>query len=437
MTNGARTTTEWNPLSRIVFRFVVAYFGLFCLLFAQITFVFTGLAGKWLPDGAIMWQMRTVTPLTDWLGGKVFGVDAVLHEDSGSGDQASIWLLIFGLLLAAAVITIVWSVLDRRRRQYVTFGSWFLAAMRLCLGGQMLWYGIFKLIPTQMPSPALTTLLTDYGDFTPMMVLWNQVGSSHHYEMALGAAEVVGGLLLFLPRTATGGALLSMICMAQVFLLNMTFDVPVKILSLHLLLLSLVVLAPQARRLANVLVLEKDSEPATQPALFATPRRNRISATLQVALGIWILLGAVQIAWQGWREWGDGAPKPELYGIWTVTEFTMDGLPVPPLTTDPIRWQRLVVDTNDTSYQLMDDTFVPTVATVDTNADTITLTEPASTPDAEPTEIATFTVVRPTPGEMTLTGQLNGRDVMVVLQEFDIDSFPQRSRGFNWVQEYA
>jgi hypothetical protein len=37
--------------------------------------------------------------------------------------------------------------------------------------------------------------------------------------------------------------------------------VPVKVLSFHLLLKSLVLPAPQERRLANVLVLERPSEP--------------------------------------------------------------------------------------------------------------------------------------------------------------------------------
>jgi hypothetical protein len=60
--------------------------------------------------------------------------------------------------------------------------------------------------------------------------------------------------------------------MAQVFMLNMSFDVPVKILSFHLLLMSLVLLAPQIRRLANVLVLERPSEPPASRG--CSPRRE-------------------------------------------------------------------------------------------------------------------------------------------------------------------
>ena len=63
--------------------------------FAQITFVFTGVIGRWLPDEAIMWQILALEPVTSWVGRHVLGVDAVLHRDSGSGDQAAVWVGVF------------------------------------------------------------------------------------------------------------------------------------------------------------------------------------------------------------------------------------------------------------------------------------------------------------------------------------------------------
>src|SRR5439155_17346722 len=32
------------------------------------------------------------------------------------------------------------------------------------------------------------------------------------------------------------------------------------------------------------------------------------------------------------------------YGVWNVTEFRLDGVVRPPLTTDELRWQRVVFD---------------------------------------------------------------------------------------------
>ncbi len=65
----------------------------------------------------------------------------------------------------------------------------------------------------------------------------------------LGAAETLGGILLLAPRTTTLGALVCLADMIQVFMLNMTYDVPVKLFSFHLILFSLFLLAPEANRL--------------------------------------------------------------------------------------------------------------------------------------------------------------------------------------------
>ncbi|WP_330229475.1 DoxX family protein [Nocardia sp. NBC_00508] len=426
----------WNLPTRIAFRFVFAYLLLFCVSFAQILFAFTGIVGKWLSESAILWQMRAANPLTGWVGEHVFGVEAVLHENSGSGDQAAIWVLIFCELVAAAVITVAWSIFDRRRREYTTLGGWFVLFIRLCLGGQMLFYGLAKAIPAQMPAPSLTALLQPYGTMSPASVLWNQVGAAPAYEILLGTAETLGGLLLFVPRTATIGAMLSLVSMAQVFVLNMTYDVPVKILSFHLLLLCLAVLAPQARRLANVLVLERPSEPATQPVLFGSRRANRIAAALQVALGLWILTGTTVLTWEVWRDDSDGAPKPPLYGIWTVGEFTRAGHPAPPLLTDESRWRRVIFDRQNTAVQKMDDSSVPVVAQVDEAAHTLVLSEPPRAQDAPPARLASFTFAQPTSDTLLLTGELNGTPVTLSLDRVDLNTFTLRSRGFHWVQEY-
>lgn len=426
----------WHPLTRIAFRFCFVYFGLFCLLFAQILFAFTGLAGQWLPERAILWQMHLLSPVYEWVGRTGFGVDAVLHEDSGSGDQAVIWVMIFCILVVAVVATLLWSLLDRRRTGYPRLSAWFFTFIRLCLAGQMLFYGIAKAIPTQMPEAPLTALLRPYGDFSITSVLWLQVGSSPAYQVALGIAEMLAGLLLFWPRTATVGAMLSVVSMAQVFVLNMTFDVPVKILSLHLLLLSLVLLAPQARRLADILILERPSEPATQPRLFDSVKANRIAALVQVLIGVWMLVGVVDLGWRAWDEVGGGREKSPLYGIWTVSEFTTAGQPVPPLLTDENRWQRAVFEDPGVMFiQGMDGELTPVSATIDTEAHTLTLTAPAA-PDTPPAPIARFTLEQPTPEQLRLTGELNGTPTSIVLDQMDLEAFPLRGAGFRWVQDY-
>ena len=437
----ATVADVWHPVTRVAFRFCFLYFGLFCLWFAQITFAFAGVLALWLPAGAVIWQMTLTAPATGWVGRTLFGVDTTLHTDSGSGDQAAIWVSMGCLLMIALVGTAVWSVLDRRRSQYTRLFVWFTVFLRLCLGGQMLFYGFAKLIPTQMPAPPLAALLQPFGQFSPMSVLWLQVGSSHPYEMALGAVEVAAGLLLFWPRTAVLGALLSLLSMGQVFLMNMAFDVPVKILSSHLLLISLVLLAPHLRRLADVLVLQRSSGPVHTPHLFTGQRADRVATVVQVGLGIWVSIGLACVGWQSWHEYGDGRPKPPLYGIWAVSEFSVDGRVAAPLSTDPFRWSHLVFDRPGmATFQLMDGTLRD--APVQVDAEHVTMTAPLPLPDGQtavapdPTPFADLRFQQPAPDRLELTGQLQGRRVSITLREVDLSSFTLRNRGFHWVQEY-
>ncbi|MEH3139240.1 MAG: DoxX family protein [Mycobacterium kyogaense] len=407
-------STPWHPLTRIAFRFCVVYFGLFCLLFAQILFVYVGVLARWLPSEAVIWQMTLIEPALTWVGQHVFGVDAVLHRDSGSGDQAVIWVMLFVLLAISVPATVVWSIVDRRRESYPRLYAWFSVFVRLCLGGQLLFYGIAKVIPTQMPAPPLAALLQPFGELTPASVLWLQVGTSLPYEIALGTVELVAGLLLFWNRTATLGALVAAMAMAQVFLLNLSYDVPVKILSSHLLLLSLFLLAPQARRLADLLVFQRPTDPAIPPPLFVDARKNRIAATVVAVLGVWALAGCVVGGVAAWRDYGGGREKPELYGIWEVTR---------PEAAES-DWRRVVFDHPGVlTYQRADGVLRDEAVTVG----------PDGTMSAENLQLRPL---RQGPDRLQLAGRIDGRPATLTLHLIDPESFPLRSTEFRWVQDY-
>lgn len=429
----SETAVRWTPLTRVAFRFTFLYFGLFCLIYPQIVFAFTGWFGRWLDADAVLWQPRLLRPVLEWVGRTVFGVHPVLSPN-GSGDQTILWVLVFCVLVVAVAGTLIWTLLDRRRADYRRLAGWFLLVLRLCVAGQMLNYGFAKVIPTQMPEPMLSTLLEPYGNLTPMGVLWNQVGASPTYEILLGAAELLAGILLFVPRTATVGAMLTLVSMAQVFVLNMTFDVPVKILSGHLMLMSMVLLAPQARRLLDVLVLDRPVGRSTAPYPFRTRRARWFAALAQIGIGIWVAVALTHVSLQLWDE-GPGRTKPPLYGIWQVDEFSRDGQPVAPLLTDRDRWQRAVFDVDGVmQYQRMDGTFVPVQVRVDTGARHVDL---HAVPGAEQQSVTSggFAYEQQGPDRLRFTGDLDGHPVTVTFRRQDPDAFPQRSRGFHWIQD--
>jgi len=207
-----------------------------------------------------------------------------------------------------------------------------------------------------MPFPYLTRLLEPYGNFSPMGVLWASIGAAPAYEVFAGCAEMLGGILLIVPRTTTLGALVCLADMIQVFMLNMTYDVPVKLLSFHLILLSVFLLAPDVQRLANLFFLNRAAGPSTQPPLFARPRANRIALVVQVLIGVWLMAMNAYGSWIGWHLYGGGSPKSALYGIWNVEQLNIDGQTRSPLITDYGRWRRVIFDApSRMAFQRMDD----------------------------------------------------------------------------------
>jgi hypothetical protein len=422
----APAQAPWNLATRVAFRFCVAYFGMY-VLFTQ---MFNGLVV--LPVGRIPPPGLLLRPLVSWVTAHVFHVEPLVLF-SGSGDKTSDWVQAFCLLVIAAGVTIVWSVLDRRRSEYVRLHRWFRVFLRFALGSTMLGYGMSKVIPLQMPAPSLMRLLEPFGSFSPMGVLWSSIGSSRPYEVFTGFAELAGAVLLFVPRLATLGAIVCLADTIEIFTLNMTYDVPVKLFSFHLILLSLFLLAPDARRLANVFVLNRTAEPAARP--YAGTRKARLALIAQLVFGAHLVAMSLIGSVTGWSRYGGGAPKSPLYGIWLVDEMTVDGQTRAPLVTDDGRWRRVVFQApTAVSFQRMDDTFVTFRAAVDAGQRTITINMLNRANDKD--GAGRFSFERPAADRLTLDGTMGGNQVRLQLRLYDEKKFVLLSRGFHWIQEY-
>jgi uncharacterized membrane protein YphA (DoxX/SURF4 family) len=420
---------HWGLGLRITFRFCVAYFTLFSLS-NQILGGLLVVPKVNIPELSAFWPFRQIT---FWTAAHVFHITRPLvYTGSGSGDKTFDWVLAFCMLVIAAVITLVWSILDRRRLNYLTFHKWFRLALRFALASEMFLYGLAKAIPLQMPFPYLTRLLEPYGNFSPMAVLWSSVGASPPYEIFTGCAETLGGILLLTPRTATLGALVCLADMIQVFMLNMTYDVPVKLFSFHLILFSLFLLAPEGRRLINFFLTDRATTASRQTPLFHSARANRTAVLLQVVFGLYLIGMGIYSGIEPWHTYGGGRPKSALYGIWNVDEMSVDGQLRPSLLIDQARWRRVVFDFPTlASFQRPDDAFTGYRSAINEKDHTITLTNPA-----DKNWKAALTYTRPAPDQLVLAGSMDGHQLEMKLKLMDRDKLPLVNRGFHWINEY-
>src|SRR5205085_1223737 len=137
-------------------------------------------------------------------------------------------------------------------------------------------------------------------------VLWYSVGASRGYEMFAGCMELTGAVLLFIPRLALLGAMVTFADSVQIFTLNMTYDVPVKLFSFHLVLMSLVLMAPEVPRLLKVLVLNRTAPPSTQPPLVSGLTARRVVFALQLLFGAYVIVTNFNQAKVSWTSYGGG-----------------------------------------------------------------------------------------------------------------------------------
>ena len=301
-----------------------------------------------------------------------------------------------------------------------------------------------------MPYPSLTRLVQPFGTFSHLGVLWAFMVSAPAYEIFCGCAELAGGLLLIVPRTATFGALMDLAAMIQVFMLELNYDVVIKLFCFHLILLScFLFLAPDVPRLVRFLLLNRATAPSTQVQLFRGVRANRIALAAQMIFGLWLVGTNCYYCWGYWSTRVGGRPLPPLYGIWEVRQMSIDEQPRPPPLTDSTRWRRAIFDfpsrscavlyNNEvihtqsslcTTFQRTDDSFAPYGASVNLQERTLALTK-----KDDKNWTASFTFQRPAGDQLILDGRMDNHQVHMELQLTDRNSFLLVSRGFHWIQE--
>ncbi|MFY1828852.1 DoxX family membrane protein [Myxococcus fulvus] len=417
----------WSLAKRLGFRFVCAFILISCFAFPLDALPVIG-----APINTAISDFWAI--VVRWVARNVAGYPGeLLTNQTGSGDRALDYAQMTLFLGLALVATAVWSLVDRRRLRYDKAHALLHVYVRYLLAVPMLGYGFSKVFKSQFPTPSVERLTQSLGDFSPMGLLWTFMGHSPGYNIFTGGAEVLGGLLLLTRRTTTLGALVVIGVMANVVALNFFYDVPVKLYSTQLLLFAVLLALPDLRRLANVFVLNRATQPASLELPFPLPTRVLWATRAAKALFIgWLLYNGVTRGYERYTQWGDGAPPPLFTGLYQVESFTRDGQELPPLLTDPHRWRAVTVSRYAVAARMMNDVrrYFPMKKGEDGKS---VLLMSSWDDDAKP--VATLRREKPDAEHFVIQGEVDGVKVDVRLKQVDTSKLELRGRGFNWVQE--
>lgn len=420
----AAPPSDWGRAKSLAFRIAFIYFVLFAL-----PFPFGFIPGT---DAVANAYHKIWLSLVPWVAQHVlqvgynFGLD-----DTGSSDKTYDWVQMFCFLAVAIVIGLVWSALRRKRLRYDRLYQWLRLYVRLYVGATMLDYGAGKVIQSQFPALNLGRLLQTYGDSSPMGLLWTFMGASPGYNLFTGAAEMIGGALLIIPPLATLGALITVAALGNVFILNLSYDVPVKLFSFNLILAAVFIALPDAGRLANVLVFNRRTEPAIVRPFFKRRVLNRGLLGLQLLLLLFFTSATLYQSWSFVKARESLIVDPVIHGIWSVDDFTVDGQPRPLTMSDPSRWQRVILEaSNRLNVQFLDAPMQRYALNLDSESQTMRLTS-----REDPNWSALFKYEIPKPGFLIFKGELDGHQFEARMHRRDVGTFRLTSRGFHWVSE--
>jgi hypothetical protein len=217
-------------------------------------------------------------------------------------------------------------------------------------------------------------------------------------------------------------------------MINLSFDVPVKLFSSHLLAEALFLAAPDLRRLADFFLFHRPAVPVPELPLIARPRARRIAESVVAVLFTAYVGYSLFDAYQASKTYGTSAPKPPYYGIWAGDEMAIDAQVRPPLLTDPDRWRRVLFPYPDVlALQSLEGSIQYYGLKLNPAAHTLVLSGGSRSKKKEEHALS----YRETgPGRLEIAGTFKGRKVHATLHREDQSKFLLTSRGFHWINEY-
>jgi hypothetical protein len=420
-------SSNWSIVEKILFRFCFAYFGLYILIENN------GAYPLW--EYALIYPTEWLHSLIPWVGKNILRLSYdITVFINGSGDTTYDYVIIFVIFLCAIFTSFIWSVLDYQRSNYCKLYYWLTLAIRFYVGLMLINYGLVKVFKLQFPAPDLYRLTEIYGDSSPMGLAWAFLGFSKGYNLFMGVAEVLALLLLF-RRTLTVGAIITLMITANVMAVNYSYDVPVKILSTHLVLMTLFLLLHNTKELLNFFFTAQQVQLALIRAPKFSSRWVRVSCLVFKLLIISFSLGYGAVkAVEMTDIYGDKAPKGEFYGLYNVDKFVYKNDTLPPLITDTIRWRQLILESEMfANVRMMNDSINRYSLRIYTENRIMALTDRANE-----MKRFDFAFLIPDPDHLLFKGTFEGDSVSIYFTKSKAiaSEFRLTKRGFHWINEH-
>lgn len=430
----------WPLWKKILFRF----FFIYLILRAAPWMLFNNIPGVY---AVTKYYNKFIDRIIRASNAYIFHVSKVLIKTQGTSDASWNWAQFYLYVCIAVAGCIIWSLIEHRKTNYVKLNYWLCLIVRYYLVFLSFYYGFAKIYLQQMPYPSQSQMATPVGDLLPMRLAWVFMGYSKGYETFAGFMEVVVGILLLYRRTTTLGVLLAVAVYSNVVMINLNYDVPVKLFSINILVFCLFLLANELNRILCFFVWNK---PAAVCSLYDYSYPKKWMRNAAYILKILFIISAfvIPVLNHGEIRYAYHPPlssksNPIRPGFYNVILYKINHDTIPFSPQDSMRWQNVIfengaqtgsIKTADTIFrQRYRRGYFRFVA--DTAQHTIMFGK-LPTDSAMRTDVVLFMHYQiPNDSIIQLSGKENNDSLFIVLQRTN-HHFPLAEKQFHWLSNY-
>jgi hypothetical protein len=426
MDSHSNANIKWNLLKKFLFRFLFIYFLFYCFPFPL--------------DGfdILAPVARPYYDLIDWMipiaGDKLFHLHAHVSFPTFDKVDDSFYGLVFIYLnlIVSFLGALSWGFFDRNGMINERLNEWLKLYLRFFLAAYLFGYGFVKVFPSQFEAITASRLAMPVGDQSPMLLAWNFMGYSTTMMKVNGWAEAIAGLLLLFRRTSTLGAILSIAVFSFIVMMDFSFNVFVRLLSSHLLVISTYLVLCDRRRLLNVFVLNKPTNAVLYIPLINNTLRRKIFEALLSVLAICLVYSSFTKGLDAYRSFGQTVPHVPLYGIYKTDYFVRNKDTIPASAVDSLRWEQLVMDGGSWNQSCSIAFSNDKRSYYDVEADTIKRTLNVRS-KKDTTKKYMFNYFLPDTIHIFFRGRWSDDSIRVLMSKYDLNNYLLHRERFKWI----
>jgi hypothetical protein len=265
-----------------------------------------------------------------------------------SSDTIALNILLGLLLIISFLLVLVLQLVRINTTRIIPLfkllSAWYIAAV-------FLKYGFDKVFKRQFYLPEPNILYSRFGSLTKDTLFWSTMGTSHMYSVVTGSIEVAAGLLILFKRTRVAGFLLALAVLINILLINIGFDISVKLFTLFLLMVVFFNLYPFLKTIYAFFIQHKTVQLSTA-TYNAIPVNKWVHICLCAGIACLILFPYVSSRVLN----DDKAERPFLHGAYQIEHFAINN---DTLNTCDFPYRRFFIHRNSyIIFQKEDDSMV-------------------------------------------------------------------------------